>query len=126
MAFRTFGFQKIFVGSFGVATTGAVVLFTLDRIPQLTSLRAQYPVAMFGLGALNLLVIYITLRPILFLALSLLIPIALWLIHAATRSRGIKNKISNKMEQIGAQVYTNTPMGYILSILGIEAKDFEE
>lgn len=116
----------MFAGAIGMGSTVLVALFILDRIPQLSSLRAQYPVAMFGLGALNLLVFYSTLRCILFFTLSLLVPILTWMIHASMRSRGIKNKINNKMEQIGGQVYTNTPMGMVLSALGMEARDFDE
>lgn len=116
----------MFAGALGLATTGLVVLFILDRIPQLSSLRSQYPIAMFGLGALNLLVFYSTFRCILFFSLSLLVPILTWMVHASMRSRGIKNKINNKMEQIGGQVYTSTPMGIVLSALGMEAKDFDE
>lgn len=111
---------------FGTITTAGVVLFTLDKIPQLSSLKAQYPFAIYALAAFNLLVVYLTFRQILYLALAVLIPVAIWIIHASVRSRGLKNKISNKMEQIGASVYTNSPMGYVLSTLGFETKDFED
>lgn len=121
-----FGFNKMFLGAFGIATTGAVILFGLDRIPQVSSLKQQYPIAVFGLGALDLLVVYLTFRPILFFCLSLLVPVALSIIHAAVRSRGLKNKISNKVEQLGGSIYTNSPMGCVLSTLGFETKDFED
>lgn len=116
----------MFAGALGLGLTGFVVLFSMNRIPQLSSLKAQYPIATFGLAAVDLLILYSTFRCILFFALSLLIPILLWMVHAALRSRGIKNKINNKIEQIGGQVYANTPMGMVLSFLGVEAKDFEE
>lgn len=114
------------MGAFGIATTGVVGLFALDRIPQLAPIRAQYPIAVPGLAIFDLIVLYFTFRPILFFALSVLVPVAISMIHAAVRSRGLKNKVSNKMEQLGAPVYADTPMGYVLSALGLETKDFEE
>lgn len=113
-------------GASGIVTTIAVALFSLDKIPQVSSLRTQYPMAMYGAWLLNLTVVYATFRPILFFALVVLVPIVFWIVHASMRSRGLKNKISNKMEQLGAQVYANTPMELVLNSLGIEAKDFEE
>lgn len=116
----------MFSGSLGIGTTVAVALFALDKIPQVSSLRAQYPIAVVGLAAFDLLVVYSTFRQILFFALAVLIPIALSIIHASVRSRGIKNKVSNKIEQISGQIYTNSPMGLVLSVLGLEAKDCDE
>lgn len=121
----------MFLGAFGIVTTAAVVLFLLNKIPQLTSLRAKlakYPHAVwiFGLVALDALIVYSTFRPILFFALALLVPVAVSIIHASVRSRSLKNKISNKMEQIGAAVYSNTPMEYILLTLGFDIKDIED
>lgn len=121
-----FGFNKIFWGSIGYLFTAAVFLFTQNKIPQLSALRAQFPNGIYVAFGLDLLVLYLTFRPILYLSLALLIPLALWIIHASVRSRSIKNKISNKMEQIGAPVYANTPMGCALSFLGFETKDYDE
>lgn len=101
-------------------------MFARDRIPQLASIRARYPIAVPGLAILQLVVLYFTFRQILFFALSILIPIVLWIVHAAVRSRGLKNKVNNKLGQLGAPIYANTPMGYVLSALGLETKDFEE
>lgn len=61
-----------------------------------------------------------------FFALVVLIPFLGWILHASVRGRGLKNKVNNKMEQMGAPVYTNTPMGIALVSLGLEARDFEE
>lgn len=124
--FLIFGFNKIFLGAFGIATTGAVGLFALDRIPQLVSIRAQYPIAVPAFAVLDLIVLYCTFRPILFFSVAILVPIGLWIVHAAVRSRGLKNKVNNKMEQLGAPIYANSPMGMVLSTLGLETKDFEE
>lgn len=114
------------LGAFGIGSTGGVILFTLNKIPQLASLKAQYPASVFGLGAINLLIIYLMFRPILFFSLALLVPVALSMTHASLRGRGLKNKLNNKMEQIGAPIYSSTPMGFVLSTLGLETKDFEE
>lgn len=116
----------MFAGAIGMGTTGLVVLFIMDKIPQLSSLRAQYPLAMFGLGAVDLFIFYSAFRCILFFLLSVSVPILVCLVHASTRCRGIKNKISNKIDQIGGFVYNNTPMGKVLSVLGLETRDFDE
>lgn len=107
-------------------TTVAAGLFTLDRIPQLTQIKRQYPASVFAAWGVDLLVVYSLFRPILFLLLIILVPVLFWILHASMRSRGLKNKINNKMEQIGASVYANSPMGYVLVMLGFEAKDYEE
>lgn len=116
----------MFLGTFGIVTTGITVLFSLNKVPQLSSIRAQYPAAVFGLAAFDALIIYSTFRPILFFILALLVPIAVSIIHASVRSRNLKNKVSNKMEKIGAPVYANTPMEYILTTLGFDMKDIED
>ena len=114
-------------GSFGIATTVATALFALDKIPQARDVRSKYPFAIYVAGAVNLIILYSSFRPILFLALVVLVPFLGWVAHAATRSRGIKNKVSNKVEQMtGGQVYANTPMGFVLMSLGFEARDYDE
>lgn len=116
----------MFLGAFGIVTTVVTVLFSLNRVPQLSSLRAQYPAAVFGLAAFDALIIYSTFRPILFFLLALLVPVAVSIIHASVRSRSLKNRVSNKMEKIGAPVYANTPMEYILTSIGFDIKDIED
>lgn len=116
----------MFGGAFGIGTTAAVALFTLDKIPQLKTIKRQYPVAIYAAWGLALMVVYSTFRPIISFLLVVLIPIIFWILHASMRSRGIKNKINNKMEQLGASVYTNSPMGFLLIALGFEAKDYED
>lgn len=117
---------RLLTGAFGIGTTVATALFGLDRIPQATPLRNQYPLAVYGAFAVNLMILYATLRPVMFFLLIVLVPILFWILHASMRSRGIKNKVSNKMEQIGAHVYANTPMEFIVTSLGLEAKEFDE
>jgi hypothetical protein len=113
-------------GAFGVAVTVATALFAMNKIPQASDLRSKYPFAIYLAGAVDFMVVYAAFRPILYLALAVLVPVLLWVVHASLRSRGLKNKASNKIEQLGGQVYTNTPMGYLLSSLGFEAKDHDE
>lgn len=114
-------------GAFGIVTTVATALFGMNKIPEASDLRSKYPFAIYVAGALDLMILYSTFRPILFLAMVVLVPFLGWVTHAATRSRGIKNKVSNKVEQMtGGQVYANTPMGFLLTSLGFEARDFEE
>lgn len=98
----------------------------MNKIPQASDLRSKYPFAIYVAGAVDLMVLYATFRPILCLALVVLVPVLLWIVHASLRSRGLKNKASNKIEQLGGQVYTNTPMGFLLSSLGFEARDHDE
>lgn len=113
-------------GVFGVSTVAAAALFALDKIPQLKPIKRQYPIAVPGAGVLSLIVVYCAFRPVLYFLLAVLIPIAGWIIHASMRSRGLKNKINNKAEQLGGQVYANSPMGIVLSTLGIEAKESDD
>jgi hypothetical protein len=113
-------------GLFGVALTVATALFALNKIPQASDLRSKYPFAIYVAGAVDFIVLCMTFRQILFLTLAVLVPVLVCIVHASLRSRGLKNKASNKMEQLGGQVYTNTPMGYLLSSLGFEARDHDE
>ena len=105
-----------------------MALFAADTIqhPAVTRIRTEYPLAIYGAGAIGLLALYLNFRSILFFALVILVPVLLWIVHASLRNRGIKNKVSNKMEQLGAPVYSNTPMSYILGSLGLETRDLEE
>lgn len=114
------------IGLLGFATAVVVGLFTFDGLPQLRQVRSQYPMSIFGAWVVEALVTYLTWRPLSTLLLVVLVPIVFWILHASMRSRGIKNKISNKMEQLGAPVYKNTPMEQILTAFGIEARDVEE
>lgn len=108
------------------ATLSVVGLYILDRLPHLRQLRSQYPLSVYGAWAFGALVTYLSFRPLTHLTLVVLVPVLFWIMHAATRGRGIKNKINNKMEQLGAPVYKNTPMEHILNAFGIEARDFDE
>lgn len=119
-------FGRLLTGAFGIGFTLATGLFAMDRIPQAASLRRAYPMATYGALAVNLMVLYATLRPVMFFLLVVLVPILFWILHASMRSRGIKNKVSNKMEQIGAHVYANTPMELIVTSLGLEARDCDD
>ena len=89
-------------------------------------IRSKYPFATYGAAAINVLIVYLTFRPILSFLLAVLVPIALSMLHASMRQRGIKNKVNNKMEQMGGEVYTSTPMGFVLMALGLEAKANED
>lgn len=121
-----FQFKRLLAGAFGITITVAAVLFSLDRIPQLSTIKAKYPIAVAGVWIFDLMILYATFRPIMFFLLVVLVPFLLWIVHAATRSRGLKNKLNNKMDQLGAPVYGDTPMGYVLTLLGIETKDMDD
>lgn len=127
LIFALFRFNRILAGVFGIATTVATALFGLDKIPQASELRRKYPFAVYVAGAVDLMILYSSIRPIMFLLLVVLVPFLGWIAHASMRSRSIKNKVSNKVEQMtNGQVYSNTPMGFVLLSLGFEARDFEE
>lgn len=113
-------------GGLGIGLSAMLVLFILDKVPQVSALKAQYPIAVFGLGALDLLVCYLLIKSIMFFLLSILLPILFWILHASVRSRGVSNKVKNKMEQMGLPVYDNTPMCMVLTTLGISVKDLTD
>lgn len=123
--FRLFGFDKMFWGCIALATNVSTILFLIDRLPLVKPPTLPTP-AKIPLAGLVLWTSYACFRHILFVVLSVLVPVAFWIVHAAIRSRGFKNKVSNKMEQAGAQVYAQTLMGYFLAKLGYETKDYEE
>lgn len=113
-------------GAIGISTTGVVVLFVLDKIPQLSGIREQYPVVMGVLALFNLFLLYTSFKAISYFLTAILIPVLFWFVHGSVRSRGLANKTKNKMESIGLSVYANSPMGLIFSKLGIEAKDYSD
>lgn len=115
----------MFWGCIAIATNLSTGLFLLDRLP-IVETSTLPALAKIPFAGLMLWTAYACFRHILFVALSVLLPVAFWIIHAAVRSRGIKNKISNKMDQVGAQVYAQTLMGFFLAKLGYETKDYEE
>lgn len=117
--------KTILAGVIGVAVHVALVLFSMGKIPQANPVLDQYPASKFGALGFNVVALFWTFRPVLFLVYVLPWPILFAILHGAVKSRGIKNKVSNKMEQLGAPVYTSTPMGIVLVTLGLEAKDFD-
>lgn len=124
---RLFGFNKILIGLTGPLAILIPTNKLVGYVPQLSAISAENPgLVYWGDKLICGLIIMMTFRPMLYFLLAVLIPIAAWIIHASVRSRGLKNKISNKMEQIGAPIYTSTPMGYILSTLGLETKIIDD
>lgn len=105
----------------------AIGLYATDNIPQASDLRRKRPFLFYVVCFVNLLILYSTAKSMVFLSYVVLGPLLGWIVHAAIRSRGIKNKVCNTVELVtGGQFYANTPMGFVLVLLGLEARDYEE
>jgi len=55
------------------------------------------------------------------LLLSVLLSIAITLVHASMRLRNLKNKITNKMETVRTK---KTPMAIMLNVINVQSEDF--
>lgn len=116
--------KDLIIGAVSLVATFILFGVAQSHEPRVAQLKKQFPsimpVAVFGLA---LLIIY-ALGSILVFLWGVTVPIAVILLHAATRKRNVKNKVANMMELFKEDV---TPMTIILSkICPIEEDNSEK
>ncbi|XP_068718787.1 PRA1 family protein 3-like [Montipora capricornis] len=115
--------KDLLIGSVAFAVTLIMFGVAQSHEPKLAQMKQQYPFlvpgAVFGLAVLC---VY-ALGSILAFVSGVTVPVAVTLLHAATRKRNIKNKFANAMELFKEDV---TPMTIILSRICTIEQEREE
>jgi len=97
------------------------VLFSLacSAGPQVSQFKKDHPLVSVAALLSGVYFIVYLLNSIMVFLFGILLPVSVVFVHASLRMRNIRNKLANKMEQIG--VKEMTPMRLILDSLGFEA-----
>ncbi|XP_055351404.1 PRA1 family protein 2-like [Paramacrobiotus metropolitanus] len=93
----------------------AVVLLSKHHL--MRQLRGSYPWAALAIVAVLGFVVVTELRDIAVFAFPFAFSVLLIYIHASLRTRNIKNRFNNKMEQMGLK---RSPMGMLIELTGYE------
>jgi len=107
-----------------VAVVIASVLFAMASAagPQVLTFKKDHPLISVGLLLGGVYFIISLLDGILVFVLGIILPISAIFVHASLRLRNLKNKLANKIEQIGLKTgLKTTPMGIVLDSFGFEA-----
>lgn len=94
------------------------VLFFLEHIPQARQIKQNHPSVVVIAGIVIIFVGYQALRTILVVIMATIIPIPLFLLHAATRcSDNLVDESS-----MGGDYFLRTPLGQIMQMIGINPR----
>jgi len=111
------------IGLFSLATATAIFIYLKKNKPVVDTFQRDHPaitiLAVFGLGYL---MVYLMDCVAIFL-MATLFPVVVMFIHASCRQRGLKNKLSEKIETLAH--IKKTPMGIFLDFLGQELDKLE-
>lgn len=111
---------KMFLGLFAIGVAFGLFSLASSAGPQVMQFKEEHPVvSLFALLFGAYMIVYLLDGIVVFL-LGILLPFAATFIHASLRLRNIRNKLTNKMEQVGLK--KSTPMGIMLNALGFEAE----
>lgn len=94
------------------------VLFFFEHIPQARQIKQNHPTLVIIGGLVLIVLTWHALHTILLVVAAALSPVPLWFLHAAFRSAN--NLLDGS--QMGGNDFTNTPIGQIMQMLGIEPK----
>lgn len=111
---------KMFLGLFAIAVACSLLVAASNGGPQVAKFKQDHPIiSVIAILVGAYLIVYL-LDGILVFLLGILLPFSATFVHASLRLRSLRNKLTNKMEQIGLK--KSTPMGMILDALGFEAE----
>lgn len=111
---------KMFLGLFAIGLACGLFVAAGNGGPQIVKFKQDHPVVSIVALLMGAYLIIYLLDGILVFLLGILLPFSATFIHASLRLRSLKNKLTNKMEQIGLK--KSTPMGMLLDALGFEAE----
>lgn len=93
-----------------------------SRQSKFNSYQPYLSLAIIILGGYLIIYHYLSIA---LLLLCVLLSISLTLIHASMRLRNLKNKINNKVENVGSILGAKkTPMAIILQTINVQSEDF--
>ncbi|KAG9509118.1 hypothetical protein GZH46_02372, partial [Fragariocoptes setiger] len=110
LIFLIFMFRTLLLGAAAIGVAACSAYLYLSSSPSALSIRQNHPTVVVIVGCILCMCMFYFLKAILMFVLALLVPIPLWFLHASTRSRNIKNKVVNKLEELGLSGLERTPM----------------
>ncbi|KAJ8918699.1 hypothetical protein NQ315_015019 [Exocentrus adspersus] len=112
---------KMACGFLTTAVIFMIFMYVTNERAAAAHFKRNHPIAsIFIIFAGGYFVAYMLKSLVVFL-LGILLPFAITFIHASLRLRNIKNKIVNKVENLGLR---RTPMGIFLEEMGLESELF--
>lgn len=112
---------KMACGILATAVLFMIFVYITNEKASAARFKKKHPiVSIFGIFACAYFLAYMLQSLIVFL-LGILLPVAAIFIHASLRLRNLKNKIVNKVENLGLRT---TPMGFFLEEMGLESELF--
>jgi len=108
---------QMLLGLIAICSVFAIFVSLSNNQAELRRFKRHHPVACtiaIVAGGYAIMHLFGSIMVFLF---GIALPLALVLVHASTRMRSTKSKISNKLEKIG---FVRTPMGLLLEALGQE------
>jgi len=108
---------QMLVGLLAICSAFAIFVALSNNRAELRHFKRHHPVASSGLIVAACYAIMYLFGSIMVFLFGIALPLALVLVHASTRMRNTKSKITTKLEKIG---FVRTPMGLLLEALGQE------
>lgn len=115
---RILSMKTLLTGVVSSIVIAVAVLFFFEHIPLARQIKQNYPTLVIIGGVVLIIVTWYALHTILIVVGALMVPLPLWLLHAAFRST---NGLIDGQE-MGGNYFTNTPAGQIMQMFGIDPK----
>ncbi|CAG0888679.1 unnamed protein product [Cyprideis torosa] len=109
--------QKMIMGIIATVMFGALLYFMTNSSPSIRNFNRYHPMASLGVILACVYMIFRLVDGIPIFLLGILVPVLFTMCHASCRTRNLKNKIYNRIEQVGL---VRSPMGFFLDALGQE------
>jgi len=100
-----------------------LLIIVITQVEMLRDMQRRYPLLTVGFVILVTYLFLSLLGSVFVFMTSLAVPLLLTLLHAALRTRNIRNKLANQLDKVGLR---RTPMGFILDELGLAFEGFED
>ncbi|XP_060537223.1 PRA1 family protein 3 [Cylas formicarius] len=112
---------KMACGFLATAVIFMVFIYVTNEKASAAQFKRQHPIVSLFLIFAGCYFVAYMLKSLLIFLFGILLPFAVIFIHASLRLRNIKNKIANKVENLGLK---RTPMGIFLEEMGLENEIF--
>lgn len=108
---------KLICGSVVVVVVLGLFFYITNERAAAAEFKRQHPIVSLLLILSGIYFICYMFKSLLIFLLGIFLPFSITFVHASLRKRNLKNKIANKVEEIGIK---KTPMGIFLKSFGME------
>src|SRR5215208_3306438 len=108
--------SKMLLGLLAMCLAVCLFMYANNSSPSLSEFKKSHPlISLLLIFAVGYVIVYLFSSVLVFL-MGILLPTVMMFLHSLLRTRNLKNKITNKMENIGLS--KKTPMGLLLQSFG--------